>query len=106
MKATVGLVVGREWSFPPKFIEEVNGRDRGVVAEYAKLGAERRDAPSAYAVIIDRISHEVPLYRTYLKHAVLQRVAAANNPFMSSAEAKYFGATLAATLGRASTQTG
>src|SRR5207248_1923520 len=79
MNATVGLVVGREWSFPPKFIEEVNGRDRGVLAEYAKLGAERMDAPSAYAVIIDRISHEVPFYRTYLKHAVLQGVAVVNN---------------------------
>ena len=29
------------------------------------------DDPPRYAVIIDRISHEVPYYRTYLKHAVL-----------------------------------
>jgi len=105
MNATVGLVVGREWSFPPKFIEEVNGRDRGVVAEYAKLGAERMDAPSAYAVIIDRISHEVPFYRTYLKHAVLQGVAVVNNPFMWSADDKFFGATLATRLGVASPKT-
>ena len=105
MNATVGLVVGREWSFPPKFIEEVNGRDRGVVAEYAKLGAERMVAPSAYAVIIDRISHEVPFYRTYLKHAVLQGVAVVNNPFMWSADDKFFGATLATRLGVASPKT-
>ena len=105
MNATVGLVVGREWSFPPKFIEEVNGRDRGVVAEYAKLGAERMDAPSAYAVIIDRISHEVPFYRTYLKHAMLQGVAVVNNPFMWSADDKFFGATLATRLGVASPKT-
>src|SRR5438445_1404620 len=105
MNATVGLVVGREWSFPPKLIEEVNGRDRGVVAEYAKLGAERMDAPSAYAVIIDRISHEVPFYRTYLKHAVLQGVAVVNNPFMWSADDKFFGATLATRLGVASPKT-
>src|SRR5438034_864483 len=105
MNATVGLVVGREWSFPPKFIEEVNGRDRGVVAEYAKLGAERMDAPSAYAVIIDRISHEVPFYRTYMKHAVLQGVAVVNNPFMWSADDKFFGATLATRLGVASPKT-
>ena len=25
----VGLIVGREWSFPPRFIEEVNGAERG-----------------------------------------------------------------------------
>src|SRR5437763_525308 len=70
-----------------------------------KLGAERMDAPSAYAVIIDRISHEVPFYRTYLKHAVLQGVAVVNNPFMWSADDKFFGATLATRLGVASPKT-
>jgi len=105
MSAKVGLVVGREWSFPPKFIEEVNRRDRGVVAEYAKLGAEQMDGPSPYAVIIDRISHEVPFYRTYLKHAVLQGVAVVNNPFMWSADDKFFDATLATRLGVASPKT-
>ena len=105
MSARVGLVVGREWSFPPKFIEAVNSRDRGVVAEYAKLGAESLDGPSPYAVIIDRISHEVPFYRTYLKHAVLQGVAVVNNPFMWTADDKFFGATLATKLGVASPKT-
>ena len=32
----VGLLVGREWSFPPKFIEEVNKRDQGVVGRLFK----------------------------------------------------------------------
>jgi hypothetical protein len=27
----IGLIVGREWSFPPAFIEEVNSRDAGVM---------------------------------------------------------------------------
>jgi glutathione synthase/RimK-type ligase-like ATP-grasp enzyme len=43
-------------------------------------------------VIIDRISHEVPFYRTYLKHAVLQGVTVVNNPFMWTADDKFFGA--------------
>ena len=30
------------------------------------------DEPVPYAVLIDRISHEVPYYRSYLKHAVLK----------------------------------
>ena len=30
----VGVIVGREWSFPPKFIDEVNRRGKGVVAEF------------------------------------------------------------------------
>ena len=39
----VGLLVGREWSFPPRFIEEVNRRDEGVLAEYVKLGGTAMD---------------------------------------------------------------
>ena len=101
----VGLVVGREWSWPPAFIEEVNSRDQGVVAEYIKLGAPGMDDPSEYRVIIDRISHEVPFYRTYLKHAVLRGATVINNPFMWTADDKFFGATLATSLGLASPKT-
>lgn len=105
MPHKVGLIVGREWSFPPAFIEEVNRRNAGVVAEFVKLGAPRMDDPAAYRVIIDRISHEVPFYRTFLKHAVLRGVTVVNNPFMSSADDKFFGATLATSLGIASPKT-
>ena len=51
--------------------------------------------PCGYDVIIDRISHEVPYYRTFLKHAVLQGTTVVNNPFMWSADDKLFGASLA-----------
>jgi hypothetical protein len=105
MTLKVGLIVGREWSFPPKFIDEVNRRDQGVVAEYAKLGGNRMDEPVPYAVLIDRISHEVPYYRTYLKHAVLQGATVVNNPFMWTADDKFFGAALAARLGIAHPKT-
>ena len=105
MARRVGLMVGREWSFPPRFIEEVNRRDAGVTAEYIKLDAARMDAPCDYAVIIDRISHEVPYYRSYLKHATLQGTIVVNNPFMWSADDKFFGATLATRLGLASPRT-
>jgi hypothetical protein len=105
MTLKVGLIVGREWSFPPAFIEEVNRRDEGVEAEYVKLGAPRMDEPSPYAVIIDRISHEVPFYRTYLKHAVVQGVTVVNNPFMWSADDKFFGASLCSQLGIAHPKT-
>jgi hypothetical protein len=56
----VGLLVGREWSWPPQFIEAVQKRNAGVIAEYAKLGGTRMNEPVPYAVLIDRISHEVP----------------------------------------------
>ncbi|MBV9109039.1 MAG: hypothetical protein JO306_06515 [Gemmatimonadetes bacterium] len=105
MTLKVGLIVGREWSFPPAFIEEVNRRDQGVTAEYVKLGAPGMDDPCEYAVIIDRISHEVPFYRTYLKQAVLQGCTVVNNPFMWTADDKFFGAALATKLGIAHPKT-
>ncbi|MCU0619818.1 MAG: hypothetical protein MUF40_08030 [Gemmatimonadaceae bacterium] len=101
----VGLVVGREWSFPPAFLEEVNKRDAGVVAEFATFGGEHMDAPRRYDVLVDRISHEVPFYRTVLKKAVVDGVTVINNPFMWSADDKFLGASLITKLGVASPKT-
>jgi glutathione synthase/RimK-type ligase-like ATP-grasp enzyme len=101
----VGLLIGREQSFPPAFLDEVNRRDEGVVAELMTLGGTRMDEPCPYAVIIDRISHEVPYYRIYLKSAVLQGVTVVNNPFMWTADDKFFEAALATKLGIASPKT-
>ena len=105
MTKRIGLLVGREWSFPPRFIDEVNGRNAGVTAEYVSIGAVAMDEPCPYDVIIDRISHEVPFYRSYLKQAVLQGKAVVNNPFMWTADDKFFGAALVTRLGVASPKT-
>ena len=105
MNNKVGLLVGREWSFPPRFIEEVNRRNEGVTAEYVSLDATRMGEPVEYDVIIDRISHEVGFYRAYLKHASLLGTRVINNPFMWSADDKFFDATLATVLGVASPKT-
>ncbi|HSJ08729.1 MAG TPA: hypothetical protein VK928_02420 [Longimicrobiales bacterium] len=101
----IGLMVGREWSFPPAFIEEVARRDEGVVAEFVKIGGTHKDQAVPYDVIIDRISHEVPYYRSYLKHAVLEGATVVNNPFMWTADDKFFGASLASKLGIAHPKT-
>ena len=105
MVRKVGLLVGREWSWPPAFIDRVNQRNAGVEAEFVQLDAVRMDEPCPYTVIVDRISHEVPYYRTYLKYAVLQGATVINNPFMWTADDKFFGATLATKLGVASPKT-
>jgi hypothetical protein len=105
MDAKVGLLVGREWSFPPRFIESVNNRGAGVTAEFVSLDAARMDEPVPYTVIIDRISHEVPYYRSYLKHAALQGCTVVNNPFMWTSDDKFFDASLATRLGVASPKT-
>jgi hypothetical protein len=101
----IGLVVGREWSWPPAFIDEVNGRDAGVVAELARLDITRAGETVPYDVLIDRISHEIPFYRSYLKLAALQGVRVVNNPFMWSADDKFLGATLLTRLGIAHPRT-
>ncbi len=101
----IGLMVGMEWSWPPAFIEEVNKRDAGVEAEFVTIGGSLMDEPNPYAVIVDRISHEVPYYRSYLKNAMIQGTRVVNNPFMWTADDKYFGASLIAKLGLDSPKT-
>jgi hypothetical protein len=98
---TVGLLCGREYSFPPAFIERVKtlGAKDGVTAEFVKLGGTRMGEPARYSVIVDRISHEVEYYRGYLKHAVLQGTYVINNPFWWTADDKYFNYSVAAKLG-------
>jgi hypothetical protein len=97
----VGLLCGREFSFPPAFIERVKtlGAKDGVTAEFVKLGGTRMDEPAKYRVIVDRISHEVEYYRGYLKHAVLEGTYVINNPFWWTADDKYFNYCVAAKLG-------
>jgi hypothetical protein len=97
----VGLLCGREFSFPPAFIERVKtlGAKDGVTAEFVKLGGTRMDEPAKYRVIVDRISHEVEYYRGYLKHAILQGSYVINNPFWWTADDKYFNYSVAAKLG-------
>ncbi len=70
MAAKVGLIVGREWSFPPKFIEEVNRRDEGVVADFIKLGPTMMDTVPEYAVLVDRISHWTGLYDVIVRSLI------------------------------------
>jgi hypothetical protein len=97
----VGLMVGREYSFPPAFIERVNqiGQPHGITAEYVHLGGTRMDDPARYRVIVDRISHEVEYYRGYLKHAALSGTYCINNPFWWTADDKFFNYTVASRLG-------
>jgi hypothetical protein len=99
----IGLLCGREYSFPPAFIERVGqlGAPHGIVGEMVQWGGTKMDAPAAYRVIVDRISHEVEYYKGALKHAVLQGSYVINNPFWWTADDKYFNYSLMARLGLA-----
>lgn len=95
----IGVLVGRERSFPDAFIAEVNSRNAGVVAEYCSLGGTIASNTSEYAVIVDRISHEVPYYQTFLKHEALNGCHVINNPFWKLADDKFFGTAMAEKIG-------
>src|ERR1700736_2606889 len=98
---TIGLLCGREHSFPPAFLERVNalGARDGITAEYVSLGGTWMGQPAEYRVIVDRISHEVEYYRGYLKHAVLEGTYVINNPFWWTADDKFFNYSVASKLG-------
>ncbi|MDT7687816.1 MAG: hypothetical protein QOE46_575 [Acidobacteriota bacterium] len=96
----VGLLVGRERTFPVSLIESINARGGGeVVAEFVKVGGVRHEGPIPYDLIIDRISHEVPFYRAFVKRAALEGAIVINNPFWWSADDKFFNFSLATKLG-------
>lgn len=96
----VGILVGREVTFPTAIIDSINKNGEGkVTAEMVKFGGIRLDEEKKYDVIIDRISHEVPYYRGSLKRMALEGTHIINNPFWWSADDKFFNFALASKLG-------
>jgi hypothetical protein len=96
----IGVLFGMENTFPGALVERINSTNvDGVEAEFVEVGGVRLDKLPAYAVIVDRISHDIPFYRAFLKHAALHGSAIINNPFWWSADDKFFNYSLAAKLG-------
>lgn len=96
----IGILFGLENTFPGALVERINAKEpAGIVAEFVQTGGVAFDRPPDYTVIVDRISHDVPFYRAYLKHAALWGSAVINNPFWWSADDKFFNYALAAKLG-------
>jgi hypothetical protein len=101
MTIKIGLLCGREYSFPPAFLDRVNhaGAAHDITAEFVKLTGTKMGEASGYHVIVDRISHEVDYYRAFLKHAVLEGTYVINNPFWWTADDKFFNYSVARKLG-------
>jgi len=96
----IGVLYGMEISFPPALVDCINSMNvPGVSAEHLKVGAVQMAEPSGYRVIIDRISQDIPFYRSFLKNAVLSGTTVINNPFWWSADDKFFNYALASKLG-------
>ena len=74
-KKKIGVLFGMEDTFPWALMNEINrlataGGEEIEAAPVRIWSRCARSAPSEYAVILDRISHEVPFYRTWLKCAI------------------------------------
>lgn len=96
----IGILFGMENTFPQAFIDRVNSKgEKGIIAEAVTIEKVVQADPTEYAVIIDRISQDVPFYRAYLKNAALSGTAVINNPFWWSADEKFFNNALAEKIG-------
>jgi hypothetical protein len=96
----IGVLFGMENTFPGALVERINAMEiPGIRAEFVKLGGVEMAKPCGYEVIVDRISHDMPFYRAYLKNAALTGTKIINNPFWWSADDKFFNYALAEKLG-------
>jgi len=96
----IGVLFGMESSFPGALVEKINSMGvRDVSAEFVHVGGVEMAVPSGYDVIVDRISHDLPFYRSFLKNAALSGTQVINNPFWWSADDKFFNYALASKLG-------
>jgi hypothetical protein len=92
----IGILFGQERSFPEALITTINERKiPNISAEPVRIDKVIQGEDSGYAVIIDRISQDIPFYRAYLKNAALCGTAVINNPFWWSADEKFFNNCLA-----------
>jgi glutathione synthase/RimK-type ligase-like ATP-grasp enzyme len=100
MKKKIGILHGKERSFPEAFVKRINDKKiEGIIAEPVNIDKVAQGEPSGYAVIVDRISQDVPFYRAYLKNAAISGTAVINNPFWWSADEKFFNNALATKIG-------
>ncbi|MEQ1744807.1 MAG: hypothetical protein ABMA02_05245 [Saprospiraceae bacterium] len=96
----IAILHGKETTFPEAFVARVNAKNvKGVHAEPALVDELVQGNPTPYAVLIDRISQDVPFYRAYLKNAALNGTAVLNNPFWWSADEKFFNNCLSTKIG-------
>jgi hypothetical protein len=96
----IGVLFGMENTFPAALVDRINAFDLpDVRAEFVQVGGVRMAEPCRYAVVVDRISHDVPFYRAWLKNCALDGTSIINNPFWCSADDKFFNYAVAAKLG-------
>jgi len=100
MKKKIGILHGQENAFPKAIIESINSRNAdGITAELIKIDKLIQGESSGYDVIIDRISHDIPFYRAWVKNAAAFGSAVLNNPYWLDTEEKFIANIVALQLG-------
>jgi hypothetical protein len=94
----IGIMRGREESFPEAVMAYINSK-KGFKCEWVQVGGTSMGEENPFNVIMDRISHEVPYYQVYLKQASMRGTYIVNNPFWMNADDKFFGYSLAQSMG-------
>lgn len=96
----IGILFGKERSFPTAVVDRINQKNvKNIIAEPVSINKVVQGEGGGYAVIIDRISQDVPFYRAFLKNAAIDGTAVINNPFWWSADEKFFNNALATKIG-------
>ncbi|GAA4409412.1 hypothetical protein GCM10023187_32640 [Nibrella viscosa] len=96
----IGILFGQENTFPQAFVDRINEKkQKDIIAEFVSIPQVEQAVATDYAVIIDRISQDVPFYRAYLKNAAICGTAVINNPFWWSADEKFFNNAVAVQVG-------
>src|ERR1051325_4251393 len=99
----IGILFGQENTFPKAFVDRVNEKaaasGEDISAQFVHIDKVIQGEETDYAVIIDRISQDIPFYRGYLKNAAVSGTAVINNPFWWSADEKFFNNALMTKIG-------
>jgi glutathione synthase/RimK-type ligase-like ATP-grasp enzyme len=97
----IGILRGMESSFPEALISYINTKYAGknVEASFVSIDTLNMNDDCPYDVIIDRISHEVSFYRSFLKWASIKGSYIINNPFWWSADDKFIDNIIAENVG-------
>jgi hypothetical protein len=96
----IGLLFGMEDTFPWALINAINSKAAGQVeASPVEISYIKDDGQFPYDLILDRMSHEVLFYRTYVKCAMASGVRVVNNPVWWSGDDKFIDNLIAKAAG-------
>jgi hypothetical protein len=74
MSQLLGMIHGREETFPPALLAEINARQAGVSAESIEVAGVEALARSPYRILVDRIASKIGYFQSFLAQHALSSV--------------------------------